>query len=127
MKELQQKQKIKRRLYSLPALCVLLIITILAIKGAYGVVMKDRESAQYVSDLKTKMETLNTKQAQLKADIDRLGTSEGVDSAIKQKFTVAEPGEKVAVILDRDLNTSSTTPVELNWLQKLWRGFLDLW
>ncbi len=127
MKELQQKQKLKRKLYSTPALIALLVITIFAIRGAYGVVVKDRESQRYVDNLKAKITLLSARESELKVQIARLGTDEGIDTLIKEKFSVSKEGEKVAVILDRDDKSTSTSQVELNWLQKLWRGFLDLW
>ena len=129
MRELQQKQKIKRRIYSIPALIIFLVITILAIRGAYGVMMKDQESAKYVNDLKTQIATLSNRETQLKIEIARLGTSEGVDTLIKEKFSVSKAGEHVAVIVDQptSLTSSSTGAIEQNWFQKLWRSFLDLW
>ncbi len=127
MKELQQKQKIKRRLYSLPALVIMFIIVGFALRGVYGVVIKNRESAQYVTNLKEKMAVLNAREIELKAEIARLETSEGVDKLIKEKFSVSKEGEKVAVIVDRETRSTSTESIQMNWFQKLWRGFLGLW
>lgn len=129
MKELQQKQRIKRRIYSTPVLVGFLIIIIFVIRGTYGVVMKDRESAQSVSNLKAKMATLSDREAQLKAEIARLGTSEGVDTLIKEKFSVSKEGERVAVIVNEpnSSTSSSTGETKANWFQRLWRSFLDLW
>jgi cell division protein FtsB len=127
MRELQQKQKIKKRIYSIPALILLFIFTILAIHGAYDVVMKDRESAQYVKDLNNKLTDLSSREAQLKTEIARLNTDEGVNTVIKEKFSVSEPGEHVAIIVDQSQASTSTPTDNLNWFQKLWRGFLSLW
>ncbi len=127
MKELQQKQKIKRRIYSVPALIILFIITVFTIRGTYLVVMKDRESSKYVNDLRAKMSSLLNRETQLKAEIARLGTSEGVDTLIKEKFSVSKPDEHVVVIVDEPSAQTSTSTPESNWFQKLWRGFLDLW
>jgi cell division protein FtsB len=127
MKELQQKQKIKRRIYSVPALIILFIITVFTIRGTYLVVMKDRESSKYVNDLKAKMSSLLNRETQLKTEIARLGTSEGVDTLIKEKFSVSKPDEHVVVIVDEPSAQTSTSTPESNWFQKLWRGFLDLW
>ena len=92
-------------------------------------VMKDRESAQSVNNLKAKMATLSDREAQLKAEIARLGTSEGVDTLIKEKFSVSKEGERVAVIVDEpnSSTSSSTGETKINWFQRLWRSFLDLW
>lgn len=127
MKELQRKQKIKRRIYSIPALIALFIITGLAVRSAYDVSMKDKESAQYVSELKAKMASLTTKEAQLKTEIARLGTDEGINTLIKEKYSVSEPGEHVAIIVDQQTATTSNSVDNSNWLQKLWRSFLDMW
>ncbi len=129
MRELQQKQRIKHRIYSIPVLVGFMIIIIFVIRGTYGVVMKNRESAQSVNNLKAKMATLSDREAQLKAEIARLGTSEGIDTLIKEKFSVSKEGERVAVIVDES-NTSvssSTGETKINWFQRLWRSFLDLW
>jgi cell division protein FtsB len=127
MKELQQKQKIKRRLYSTPGLIVVFLITLLAIKGTYGVIQKDRESSKYVSDLKTKMADLTTRDTLLKAEISKLGTTEGVNTLIKEKFSVAEQGEHVAVIVDQSNRATTTSTEQKNWFQSLWQSFIDLW
>ena len=127
MKELQRKQKIKKRLYSIPALVVLLLVTILSIRGAYSVVGKDQESSHYVDQLKTKMADLTAREAELKTEIARMNTNEGVNTVIKEKFSVSEPGEHVAIIVDQP-TSSTTTPVDnLNWFQELWKNFLNLW
>jgi len=129
MKELQQKQRIKRRIYSTPALVIFLIVIIFVVRGTYGVVMKDRESALSVANLKAKIATLSDRETQLKTEIARLGTDEGKDTLIKEKFSVSKAGEHVAVIVDEPNATSSSSAVrsEPNWLERLWRGFLNLW
>ncbi len=127
MKELRDKQKIKRRLYSIPALVGLFVLTLLIIRGTYEVVKKQRESSRYVSNLKEKMIALSNREAELKTEIQKLGTDEGVESVIKEKFSVSKYGERVAIIVDRPSNSTTTAPKELNWLQKLWRGFVDMW
>jgi cell division protein FtsB len=127
MKELQQKQKIKRRLYSLPALIALLVVTGFAVRGAYGVVMKGKESAQYVSDLRAKTAVLKEREVELKTQIARLETPEGVDTLIKEKFSVSKQGERVAVIVDRGSKATSTEPIQVGWFKKLWQNFKGLW
>src|SRR3989344_4411273 len=43
MRTLEKKQRIRRVIYSVPSLIVLLIITIFLVRGAFGVLIKDRE------------------------------------------------------------------------------------
>ncbi len=73
------------------------------------------------------MKTLSGREVELKEGIALLGTNEGVETLIKEKFSVSKEGEGVAVIVDRVNKSTSTPPTESNWFQKLWRNFIDLW
>jgi Tfp pilus assembly protein PilX len=127
MRELQQKQRLKQKLYSTPALIVLLVVTLLIGRGAYGVIMKERESAGYVYSLEEKVIALSDRQAKLKNDTSRLETDEGIDTEIKTRFSVAKAGEHVAVIVDPRGEASSTDAHLAPWYQKLWQSFKNLW
>lgn len=127
MRELQQKQRLKQKLYSTPALAVLLIVTLLIIRGAYGVIMKERESAGYVTNLENKVMALSDRQTELKSDITRLQTEEGIDTEIKTRFSVAKTGEHVVVIVDPRGEASSTESESTHWYARLWQSFKNLW
>lgn len=127
MRELQQKQKIKQRLYSLPVILVLAVLTVLIMKGSYAVVKKKQESYVYVADLQTKVQNLFERETELKSDIERLKTDEGIDSEIKKKYSVAKEGEFVVVIVDPKETepeiSSTTTP----WYKRMMTRFESLW
>ncbi|MDP2651179.1 MAG: septum formation initiator family protein, partial [bacterium] len=120
MRELQEKQKIKRKIYSLPSLIALLILCTLLIKGAYGVVEKQVESAQRVSELEAKVQALRERSLELEANIGRLDTEEGLIEEIKEKFSVTREGEQVAIIVDQIEPDSATLPQEKSWFKRLW-------
>jgi len=125
MKELQRKQKIKRIIYSPPSICILVLLTFLLGKGAIGVMMKERESAQKVANLEAQSEELRIREAQLQADIARLQTEDGVIEAIKEKFSVTQEGEYVAIIVDERDREATTTPSGKlgqfrDWWANLW-------
>lgn len=124
MKELRQKQIVKRRLYSTPALIILLVITGLIIHSTYKIVRKYQESANYVDALKQKATDLAEREIQLKGDITRLGTDEGIDAEIKEKFNVSKEGERVAIIVDRADNSSNTATSTLHWWKRLWGSII---
>ncbi len=124
MKELRQKQIVKRRLYSTPVLIILLIITGLIIHSTYKIVQKYRESAGYVNDLKQKADDLANREIQLKGDIARLGTDEGIDTEIKEKFNVSKEGEKVAIIVGEADNSSNTATSTEHWWKSLWSSIM---
>jgi hypothetical protein len=127
MRELQQKQKAKQRLYSLPVVVVLGIVTFLVINGAYSVLMKRQESSVYVKELETKVELLNIREAEVRANILRLQTDEGINAEIKKKFSVTMEGEKVVVIVDPKVETPTVSTTTEPWYKRIKRMFSSLW
>ncbi len=124
MKELRHKQEVRRRLYSLPVLIGLLLVTILIGRGTWNIAQKYRESARLVTDLRAQEVELTTKQASLKADIAKLNTDEGLDAEIKDKFNVVKPGEQVAVIVDATKPATSTATSTPSWWKRLWSSII---
>jgi cell division protein FtsB len=127
MRELQQKQKMKKRLYSLPALAALLVVTVLILHGTYGVLKKQRESAMHVKELEAKVEALSNRQAELKTDISKLQTDEGIDTEIKTKFSVTREGEHVAVIVDPKDESDDSATTTPHWYSGIIDKFFSLW
>lgn len=100
MKDFQQRKKVRRVLYSRNVIIVLSIITILLVRGAFGVMQKNIESKKNVALLNTQLEDARVKNQELTKNIAILSTEEGVESEIRQKFSVSKDGEQVAVIVD---------------------------
>lgn len=126
MRELQQRQKIKSRLYSIPALLALLVFAIFVAKGTVAVVQKETESAADVQALKTKIATLSNEQASMKDDIASLNTQAGIDKEIKEKFNVSEPGEHVAIIVDPANSTTSEATSTKPWYKIVWDDIMGV-
>ena len=124
MRELREKQKLKRRLYSTPILAALLVLTIVLIRGAAGVFLKERESARGVVALEAKVVDLEANKTRLEGEIARLKTTEGVNEEIKNKFNVAEPGEHVAIIIDRRGQASETPTSTAPWYKRIWDAII---
>ncbi|OHB09623.1 MAG: hypothetical protein A3H60_00735 [Candidatus Zambryskibacteria bacterium RIFCSPLOWO2_02_FULL_44_12b] len=120
MKELQRKQKMRRIMYSIPLLVILLIFTFFLARGAVRVMVKERESSKRASVLKEKAATLVVREQELQGNIVRLQTEEGVKSEIREKFSATEEGEYVAIILDDRKVSTSTDPSLWPWYKKLW-------
>ena len=123
MRELQNRQKVKRRLYSLPALGGLLIITGFMGKGAYDLMIKERDSSRDATLLAEKVATLTDREAALKAEISNLQTAAGVEEEIKAKYNVASAGEHVAIIVDRP-SATDTPPEVLPWYKRAWDAII---
>jgi cell division protein FtsB len=123
MRELQERQKIKKRLYSKPVLLILVAVTLLIMRGTYVVMKKERESARVVAVLQAKADELALRQTELKTSITRLETDEGIEGEIKERFNVSRPGEYVVVIVDAKDKASTTATTTTLWYKRLWSKF----
>jgi cell division protein FtsB len=125
MKELQRKQVLKRVIYSIPSIIILALVTVMLIKGAVGIVLKERESARLVKDLEVRAELLENREMELKNDINRLQTEEGIIEEIKGKFRVSEEGEYVAIIVeDRARVAVAEEEESLPWYKRFWNAII---
>ncbi len=103
MREFQEKNKIKSRMRSKGVLAALFLVSILVVRGAYGVYQKEQASRiemerilKQKNDLEVRLETMNQHNAQLK-------TQTGIEAEIRHKFDVVKEGEGVVIIVDKDI------------------------
>ena len=120
MKELQKKQKIRRLIYSLPSLVILSIIAFFLVKGTVRVMNKEWTSSERSRNLEKKAATLVLREQELKENIARLETEEGIKDEIKERFNVTQESEYVAVIVDEKGVSSSTLNSTLPWYKRFW-------
>lgn len=124
MRELENRQKFRRRLYSMPALAALLVMTVLLVKGAYTMVLTERESAEGAEFLALEVASLSAREAVLGEAIEKLNTEDGIEEEIKSKYNVAREGEYVAVIVDRPERGATTTQEKKSWWKRAWAGIM---
>ena len=124
VKELERRQNIKRLVYSYPSLFLLAIITFFLVKGAFGIMTIERESAGRVRDLEGQSAALALREAELKAEIERLKTDEGIIEAIKGKFSATREGEYVAIIVDERTKATTTEEEGNAWWERLWNAII---
>jgi cell division protein FtsB len=124
MKELQQKQRFKKFVYSTPFLVVLLIVAFLLGRGAWAIVSKARESGARLTELEEQNTLLRERQADLAEEIGKLHTDEGVMAEIRTKFNAAREGEHLVVIVDEQAKATTTPPSALS---QGWKWFKSLW
>ncbi len=124
MRELQRKQRIRGTVYSIPSLIILSIITFFLVKGALEVMGKERESLGYSKDLERKAAVLVLREQELKENIHRLQTEEGIKGEIKERFNVTQAGEYIAVVVDDPRAASSTDDRASPWYKRLWSAII---
>ncbi|MHB1330423.1 MAG: FtsB family cell division protein [Minisyncoccota bacterium] len=123
MRELEKRQKMRRRMYSTPVIIGLLVVTIFLVKGAYSLLLTERRSAEKAEILALKVSSLALREEFLKSEIARLNTEAGIEEEIKSKYNVARPGELVALIVD-DTERASTTEEEASWWKRFWDAII---
>lgn len=124
MEDLKRKQKIRRALYSLPSLLALCLVAILLVKGGIGVIRKQLESAESLQGLEEKAAALVLREEELKKDIARLETDEGKREEIRERFSVIQEGEYVAVIVEGKAPTSSESDLSKPWYRRFWSAIM---
>jgi cell division protein FtsB len=120
MRELQEKQKMRKRLYSTPVLILLVFVTVLFIRGTYIVFTKKASSATYVKALSIKTDALHKKQTELEANIASLKTESGLEKEVKEKYNVAKEGEHVVILIDKTASSTGDMEEKLPWYKKFW-------
>ena len=111
-------------MYSFPSLALFLIFAFFLVKGAIGVVGKERESSARVSTLEEKARTLASREEELKYDISHLQTEEGIRDEVRERFSATEEGEYVAIIVDDKTVATSTDTSLWPWYKKLWNAII---
>ena len=124
MKELQRRQKVRRALYSWPSLVIILTVTFFLLKGAIKVLNKEYESAGRSRSLEEKAVALVLREKEIKADLARLQTEEGIKEEIKDRFSVTEDGEYVAIIVDEKNNAEDNEKSKWPWYKRLWNAII---
>jgi cell division protein FtsB len=124
MRELQNRQKLRRKMYSIPVLLFLLLVAVFTSKGAYNILIKERQSAKEVVVLSEKIGALAEREEKLKYEVETLETDSGIEEEIKSKFNLARAGEHVALIVEKGDIDASTTPEGGSWWKRFWGGII---
>ncbi len=110
MREFQDKKKRRKMWYSFPVVILLFVVAMLLAKGVVNIYIKYRESLSLKGRALSELALLEVRKDALSKEIEKLSTEVGVESAIRSKFNVAKPGEKVLLLVspEEELVASST-------------------
>ncbi len=103
MKEFQQRNKAKKRLYSKTVLFLLLVVLVLVSRGVVNVYLKEKESRIEMERVAVQKAELENRYGQIKNRADHLESDAGIEAEIRSKFDVVKEGEGVIVIVDKEL------------------------
>ncbi len=122
MRDFQRKRKIRKVLYSTWVLFVILLLLVLVSKATWGLYAKERESQKNLDKVAAELSELRLREARLRTDIDRLQTTEGIETEIREQFQVAKPGERMVVLVSDRKNAPKQKVEERSLVGK----FFDL-
>ncbi len=111
--QLEQKRRIKKMVYSKISIVLLLAICFFLAKGLVGVHDKARESMDRRNLSAGRLNQLNSREEQLKKEIQRLESRVGLEEELRNRYSLSKEGEKMIVIVDKsDKKTSKTVEEE---------------
>lgn len=120
MREFQQKQKIKKRIYSKTAILFLLVLIFFTTRGVYGIYKKESESRREVERVEKKKNEIQNRLTFVTKSVGLLSTDQGIETEIRNKFDVVKSGEKVIVVVDKEIPPAPEE--KKNFLEKFWNG-----
>jgi cell division protein FtsB len=103
MKEFQDRNKTKKRIYSKTTLFLLFFFLILVLRGSYGVYQKEAESRREMERVLQQKKELMGRLENIEHHAEMLKTPAGVENEIRHKFDVVKEGEGVVVIVDKEI------------------------
>ena len=122
MFEFKRKKRVRRILYSKPALLLLLVLVLFLGRATFQIYQKERESRANLRQAETEVSALAARDIDLREKVERLQTESGMEAEIRSQFQVAKPGEKMVVMIDDD----AEAPVESAQKQTMW-GYVTAW
>ena len=119
-----QKKTFRRVLYSKGIFAALILAALFGLKATWGIHQKDLEARANAEEAQVTLAELKSREAFLRAELDRLSTERGVEAEIRKKFPLAKEGEEVAVVVDEPGGNATATPEtsEPSWWERLWHA-----
>ena len=123
MKEFQEKRKFKKIIDSGWLQIFLGIILLAVVFSTVKVYKKSQISAVKSGEIREEMAELEKRNAELEAEIMRLGSESGQEGEIRRRFDVAKPGEKILVIVDKNSEDVKINSKEnkIDFFSRIWR------
>ncbi len=113
MKDLQNPQNKKNIKYSSLVLFSILCVVLVFMYNMIGLVEKSHETKKKKNAIATQIDSLTERETNLQNNIDKLNSTIGTEEAIRDKYQMVKPGEKMVVIVDENKDIDIANP-EIN-------------
>ncbi len=124
MREFQERNTIKKRIYSKTTLVILLVVLGLMIHGLYSVYQKEKESRTEVERVKREQVAVEGRYNNIQKGSDDLKSEAGIEAEIRNKFDVVKPGEGVIVVVNK--NPTAIETDKQGVLKKFWNSITGI-
>jgi len=119
MEDFRTKKKIRKRLYSRGVFILLIVVTVLLLKGTWGAWDKQAESKENLKKVEGSLLEARAREEKLGTSIEGLQTPQGLEKEIRGRFSVAKPGEEVILIVEENASEDEGTLANRPWWKKV--------
>ncbi len=123
--DFRERSQVRRALYSIPMMGVILILLVIAVQGAWGMYEKHLDARGKESQVREELAALNAREAELRTDIEQLSSERGIEAEIRERFMVAKEGEQVIVLTDEQAAATEVPSVTVPDSIEEKKGILD--
>lgn len=107
----QERKKIRKVLYSKFSLFVLFVMLVFVTRGAWSIYQKAQIALAERDIAEHSLGELQSRTSELNASLASLNSAKGQEAEVRQKYTVAKPGEEVVVVVDDNSKKSENSGV----------------
>lgn len=119
----QEREKARKIMYSKVSLLILFVVLIIVGRGAWSA-HKKAETARSERNIALRHITqLETRNADMLASLEHFKNDSGIEEEMRQKYTVARPGEEIVVVVDDDVKKGKNS--EAVDKKSLWQRIID--
>lgn len=122
MREFQDRRRVKKLLHSRYALAVLVIAILILSRAVWGIYVKYEKSKILAEKSQADLLVLEARENTLTRSINALGTEEGREKELRDRFGVVKEGEKMIILVDDSEPVKSSVNI-LN--DSWWQKFLE--
>jgi cell division protein FtsB len=119
MADFRQRQRTRRLLYSKLTIAVLVVLVALSLREVLDIYQKNQKAKEAEAIAREQFAELERRSAFLESELSALQTPEGVEAKLRERFSIARPDEKVALLL-ADTATATVATGSRSWWQSLW-------
>ena len=122
MQDFAKRRSMGRLLKSFGGALILLVLTVLAVRAAWGMYGKFAEAAQSDALSQKQLASLEQQQVQVAASVTAFSSERGIEEQIRERYGVVKPGEGQIQIVRDAATTTAQNPREPNLFIRAWQA-----